>query len=329
MNYRRGFLLGKFLPPHAGHKYLCDFAQCQCDELTILVCSIDAEPIPGRLRHEWMRREFPHARVIHCDEDLPQEPADHPDFWNIWREACRRYHPESIDAVFASEAYGQRLAEELGGQFVPVDIARSVVPVSGTALREAPYENWNHLLPPARTWFTRTVALHGPESTGKTTLAVRLAKALGTICVPEFGRLYTEIFGVDCDANDIRQIALGQTAAIAAARPQARGLVISDTDSVMSAVWSDMLAGHRDELFSGEIAVSDFYFLMDIDAPWEDDGTRYFSDSTTRQLFFEKCKKELDQRNLPYQRLSGSWDEKFDQAMESLRERYPLLVPGL
>ena len=39
------------------------------------------------------------------------------------------------DLVFASEDYGRPLAEVLGGRFVPVDMARAAVPVSGSNWR--------------------------------------------------------------------------------------------------------------------------------------------------------------------------------------------------
>ena len=108
---RRGFILGKFMPPHHGHLFLCDTALNMVDELTVLVCSIDTEPINGALRFQWMHEALPNARVIHMHRDIPQEPDDHPDFWNIWREAIREHHPEPIDKVFASEPYVFRLAQ--------------------------------------------------------------------------------------------------------------------------------------------------------------------------------------------------------------------------
>jgi NadR type nicotinamide-nucleotide adenylyltransferase len=213
----RGFLLGKFMPPHAGHQYLCDMAAGLCDELTILVCSLERESIPGVLRHEWMSALYPKARVLHCDRDMPQEPADDPQFWDIWRALIASVHPEPIDRVFASERYGERLASELGARFWPVDIDRVCAPVSGTQIRRSPGRYWERIAPPARPWFTRTVVLHGPESTGKSTLAARLATRFGGACVPEFGRAWCELYGVDCSAQDLIDIADGQTAAIAAA----------------------------------------------------------------------------------------------------------------
>ena len=76
----RGFLLGKFHPPHEGHVFLGQFARHHCDELTILVCTLDRDPIAGELRHAWMKELFPNCRVVHHSTDVPQEPADHPDF---------------------------------------------------------------------------------------------------------------------------------------------------------------------------------------------------------------------------------------------------------
>ena len=53
----RGLLIGKFLPPHQGHRQLIDFARSFCDQVTVLVCSLAAEPIPGDLRCAWATRE--------------------------------------------------------------------------------------------------------------------------------------------------------------------------------------------------------------------------------------------------------------------------------
>src|SRR5690606_31042793 len=70
---KRGFVLGKFMPPHAGHVYLCDFGRAYVEELTILVCSLPDDLIPGKLRFQWMKEMFPTARVVHCEEIVPQE----------------------------------------------------------------------------------------------------------------------------------------------------------------------------------------------------------------------------------------------------------------
>lgn len=136
---RRGFLLGKFMPPHLGHMHLCRTGLARCDALTVLVCSLPGDPIPGHLRFGWMRDLLPEARVLHLTEVVPQAPEEHADFWPIWRGIVKRFHPEPIDVVFASETYGHRLAAEVGAVFEPVDIARRAVPISATMIRADPF----------------------------------------------------------------------------------------------------------------------------------------------------------------------------------------------
>ena len=130
-----GFLLGKFLPLHRGHMHLIETAQKHVDHLTVLVCSLHREPIPGELRYRWVCDLFPHVSVQHFSEDIPQYPHEHPDFWNIWRVVIRRYVPVGPDYVFTSEHYGDKLADILGARHVCVDLPRALFPVSGSAVR--------------------------------------------------------------------------------------------------------------------------------------------------------------------------------------------------
>ena len=54
-----------------GHVLLCDSARRLVDRLTILVCSLPDDPIPGPARLAWMRELFPTCRVI--GHDVPGE----------------------------------------------------------------------------------------------------------------------------------------------------------------------------------------------------------------------------------------------------------------
>lgn len=75
----RGMLLGKFLPPHRGHEYMIEFARRLVDELTVQVCTVEREPIPGVLRYQWMRDHFGGVKIVHNDDENPQTPADDPE----------------------------------------------------------------------------------------------------------------------------------------------------------------------------------------------------------------------------------------------------------
>ena len=128
----RGLVLGKFLPPHRGHQFLCDFARSWTDELTIVVGSLEDEPIAGELRYAWMCELYPDCDVVHLTDENPQYPDEHPEFWDIWKASLERVMPEPPDYVFASEPYGRRLAEVLGAQFVPCE--RDTIPISASEI---------------------------------------------------------------------------------------------------------------------------------------------------------------------------------------------------
>jgi HTH-type transcriptional regulator, transcriptional repressor of NAD biosynthesis genes len=309
-----GMVLGKFLPPHLGHLYLIDFAKHYCEELTVLVCSIEREPIPGVLRFEWMKRLCPDVRLVHVTDEVPQEPSEHPEFWPIWQELIRRHIPEGPDYVFASEPYGATLAEVLGASFVPVDIARELVPVSGTAVRDDPMTHWAYIPDVVRPYFVRRVCLFGPESTGKTTLTKELAAHYQTVAVHEYARPLLEPKMGVCDYDDIERIARGQRAAEEALARQANRVMFCDTDLLTTTIWSDVLFGRCPQgiLDEAERRSYDLYLLMDIDIPWVDDAQRYLPHE--REAFMGRCREALARRNRPYVLISGSFEERFERA---------------
>lgn len=142
-----GFILGKFMPLHYGHMHLIGQAAMQVDVLTVLVCSIRAQPIAGELRCAWVKSCFPSVNVQHCADETPSYPHEHPDFWDFWLRSIRRFVPEPPTHVFTSEHYGDELAARLGATHILVDLKREKFPVSGAAVRANPGAYW-HLIPP-------------------------------------------------------------------------------------------------------------------------------------------------------------------------------------
>jgi NadR type nicotinamide-nucleotide adenylyltransferase len=313
-------LLGKFMPPHNGHVYLADFASNYVDELAIVVCSLEREPIPGALRYQWMRELFPRAHVVHLTDDLPQEPKDHPDFWRLWQKALERILPFAPDYVFASEAYGAKLAEVQGARFVPVDPARAVMAVSGTKVRTDPMGNWQHLPRCVRPYFVRRVCVFGPESTGKSTLAQRLAQRFGTVAVPEYARTLLESQGGKLDESDIPRIAQGQAASEDALAFAANRVLICDTDVLTTVIWSETLFGSCPETVREQADRRGYhlYLLNDVDVPWVSDPVRYLP--LQRAEFFQRCRAELEERKRRYVILQGDWEQRFEVACRAVEE---------
>lgn len=313
-----GMLLGKFLPPHYGHVYLGDFARHFVKELTIVVGTLKREPIPGHLRFEWMRQLFPGVNVVHLDEELPQDPSEHPDFWHLWQTALERILPCRPEVIFASESYGQKLAEVLGGRFIPVNPDRSIRPVSGTAVREDPYRHWDLIPPPVRAWYAKRVCIFGPESTGKSTLTQNLAAHFQTLAVPEYARTLLEWREGRLDPADLPDIARGQAASEDALAPYTNRLLFTDTDPLATCVWSEFMFGHTDPAIStlAQSRPADLYLLTDVDVPWVPDVVRYLPNDGAQ--FLERCEQALIATNRPYVKISGSWDERMRTAVSAV-----------
>jgi NadR type nicotinamide-nucleotide adenylyltransferase len=167
---------------------------------------------------------------------------------------------------------------------------------------------------------TATICLHGPESTGKSTLGPRLAEALGGIYVEEFGRTWSEAKGLGFTMTDLIAIAKGHMASTRDALNRRPPYVILDTDPLMTAVWADMLFGTRDPWFDRFKATADFYLMFDIDLPWVPDGTRMFGTDALRTRFFELSKAELDRRGLPYAMIGGAGEERLENSLKAIHD---------
>jgi HTH-type transcriptional regulator, transcriptional repressor of NAD biosynthesis genes len=313
-----GMILGKFMPPHLGHQYLVDFARNYVDRLTVLVCSIQSEPIPGYLRYCWMREMFPDVGVVHVTDENPQEPKEHPDFWQIWYDTICRVLPTGPDYVFASEDYGWKLAEILGATYIPVDHMRSTVNISGTKVRQNPIANWNYIPPCVRPYFVRRICIFGPESTGKSTLAQNLASHYNTVWVSEYARGLLDFKGGWCDFEDIPKIAKGQIASEDALARQANRLLFCDTDLLTTTIWSDVLFGECPQWIHDEAnrRTYDLYLLLDVDVPWVDDSQRFLPH--LREQFRDRCIQSLESRGRRFVVIRGSWAERFELSVAAV-----------
>ena len=330
----RGLVLGKFLPLHNGHLHLVKTAAALTDRLTVLVCTLPDDPIPGAIRAEWMREMAasigPHVRVVHVEEQVPQAPDEHPCFWEIWKDLCWR-HAGRVDVVFTSEFYGDELARQLGARHHMVDLLRKAFPVSGTAVREDTFRSWEQIPPPVRAYYAARIALVGPESSGKTTLAARLAAAYGTVWVPEYGREHTERLTArpgstdwvaGFAASDIETIVRVQAEREDEAARQANRLLFCDTELLTTRVWSEILLGECPAHVRSacESRTYDLYLLMAPDIPWVDDGTRVMPDRRT--WHFERLQALLDEQKRPYVVVEGTFEERLTSATAAIDARW-------
>ena len=174
--FRHAFVLGKFMPIHAGHGHVVEAAAQQAERVTVLVWTLLREPIPDAPRFAWAvaaLAHLPNVRVVHVADEVPAQPEDSHDFRAIWVPLIHASCGDALDVVFTSEAYGAELGWRLGISDVCLDPARTKVPISATRIRESPLPSWAFIPPAARPYFVRRVALVGTESSGTSAKTTR------------------------------------------------------------------------------------------------------------------------------------------------------------
>ena len=278
----RAFVLLTALPPTTGHLQLLRFASELEDEVHVLVCTQPGEPFPAE-RVEAVRHgasDLPGVRVHGFHRTMPQEPADAPDFWPMWRGILREHGLHDGDTIVASEPYGAALAEAVGGVFVPYDLERSITPVRAVDVRRNPIARFADILPEFQPLLRRRITVLGAESTGKTTLSRELAKALPGHWLPEWARPYLEGTPTpDVDNERMHVIRRAQRALQRSALAlRDRAFIVQDTDLFATVgfweLWDPATVPDalRDDASADR---SDLYLITRSDIPFEPDPLRY------------------------------------------------------
>lgn len=159
------------------------------------------------------------------------------------------------------------------------------------------------------------IAVFGTESTGKTTLAQRLAAHFDEPWAPEFVREFWDARGGKIVATDLDAIARGQIAHEEMAAAKARRVVFCDTELITCTLWDDWLfpgacpAWVRAE---AERRARGFalYLLCDADVPFMPDPQRCFPDPASRDRARERWRAALTSRALPLVEIRGAWVER-------------------
>ena len=153
------------------------------------------------------------------------------------------------------------------------------------------------------------VCVTGPESTGKTTLAKRLAEHFSGPWAAEGARVYAERKDGELTKRDVSPIAREamtlDEAAMLAARQSNAPLVVLDTDLVSTMIYSQHYYGSVPAWIEEEEKRrrSHLYLLCDVDHPWSPDRVR--DAEQDRSAMFARFKRELERRRLPYVEVRG------------------------
>ena len=307
-----GVIIGRFMPPHNGHRYLIDFALGCVDRLSILVGTLTSDPIDGELRYRWMRELFPEADVIRITEENPKARKGSPDSYRIWARGIRESAGDDIDFVFASEDYGFRLAEELGAVYVPVDPARTVFPVSATMVRRNPIGTWKYIPDIVRPYFVRKVYVLSEQPGEASALLERLSDHFQTVCVGDYVAYHSERTG---DGGLSPEFAVrAQLSAERALARQADRVLFSASDSIHAWLRAGSGTSIPEELETKTNEWSHTRYLID---PPHNTPEQAVHDRDALPLISQSLEILAD-RGADIRVLTGATDERFTHAVEAV-----------
>lgn len=319
------------MPPHKGHELMIQFGLNMCTNMHVLVSGTsNDEPYPSQ-RAKWLEDTFPHAN-IKWEWDIIGEPTYddlgvgiEPWFWDAWTRNIQ-IHFGAIDAVFSNDAYGKRLAQELNADWVPIDPDRSVVNISATQIRKDIRYNYEFINDNAKKFYQKKVAIVGPESTGKSSMAKYLSKVFNADLVPEYGRTISETNGVFLTEKDFLTILIGhQTLIDASTGP----LVIVDTESYTTKLFADFYLGiskTRDLNFAlhnqNYADDYDLYIVLAPTTPWINDGTRLQPSPPMRDAFYLEILYYLNIYKKNYVIINDpNYDMRRVRAVQAIKEK--------
>lgn len=343
--FNTGLVVGKFSPLHHGHQALIDHALAHCGQVLLLSWSQPELPGCGAAQREaWLQALYPQVTRLVLDDTrlaalcharglpvrrLPGNDEDdaHQRAFVAW--VCSALWQQRVDAVFTSETYGDGFAAALQAHFthetgrhwpvahVCVDLARSAVPVSGTAVRADPHAQRGFLDPRVYASFVGRIGLLGGESSGKTTLAAALAAHLQTRWAAEFGREHWEARAGALTYDDLLHIAQVQVAREDTLAAQSQRWLVCDTTPLTTLLYClDMFGRAEPALHTLAARPYDHLFLCAPDFPFMQDGTRRGDDF--RHAQHRAYQQALAERGMPYTLLQGSLTQRIERIVQAL-----------
>ena len=168
------------------------------------------------------------------------------------------------------------------------------------------------------------IAILGPESTGKTELAGKLADHFKSPWVPEYAREYIENLKTPYTYEDVCLIAIKQIKEeqeIETLNLSAE-YVFFDTDLIITKVWFEYRFKKIPSFLSEYMknVYFDFYLLCAPDLPWEPDPVR--EHGADRDFFFNWYKREIEQTGKPCVIVTETGNKRFQNALDAIRLAY-------
>lgn len=162
------------------------------------------------------------------------------------------------------------------------------------------------------------VSLTGPESSGKTYLAINIAKANKTSYLPEASRMYH--LPTNYSFDDVQQLALAQAEMIDSLRGCSE-LMIVDSDMIVYEIWFQerfrKLPADWEEM--KQLGRVDLHLLCKPDIPWEADPLR--EHASDRDRLYAIYLKTIQNYHLPFEIIEGNKDVRLSRCLQFIDKK--------
>jgi NadR type nicotinamide-nucleotide adenylyltransferase len=323
MGKTHGLTLGKFAPLHKGHQLVIETALAEMDEVSVIIYDApETTSIPLNIRSNWIKKLYPKVKII--------EAWDGPTEVGNTLEIKRKHEKYIIENLkvsgvthfYSSEFYGEHMSIALGAINRLINPSRDVIPVSGEKIRQNPFLWREYISPIVYRDLITNVVFVGAPSTGKTTIASKMADEYKTVWMSEYGREYWENNQVN------RRLSLEQLVEIAEGHLerenqliyQANQYIFTDTNAITTFMFSMSYhqSAHNRLVELANLAQSryDLVFLCDVDIPYDDTWDR--SGDVNRKVFQKQILGDLIVRKIPYIVLSGDLEARIKKVKKVL-----------
>ena len=167
------------------------------------------------------------------------------------------------------------------------------------------------------------IAITGPESTGKTTLAIQLAEVFNGQYIPEFAREYVENLHHQYRYDDVETIAKTQLEQYMATKSSSDRLFFFDTWLIITKVWFNWVFERTPDWLDEQIrnCPIDLFLLCRPDLPWEADSVRE-NGGENRLILFEQYRNELNHYGFKFVEIGGSGDARLQCSIDAINTIY-------
>ena len=320
---KRGLTVGKYAPLHRGHQLVIETALAEMDEVIVLIYdSPQVTEVPVHVRSQWIRSLYPGVELIE-GWNGPTVVGYTPEIRRTNEDyIIKVLNGRTVTHFYSSEPYGDHMSRALKCIDRRVDQARSTFPISGTLVRQDPFGCRQYLHPTVYRDLITNVVLLGAESTGKSTLAERLASEFHTQWMPEYGREYWAEHQVDgrLTPDQLVAIAEGHLEREEALLCRANRYLFTDTNALTTATFARSYRGaipsRLAELANATALRYDLVLVCDTDVPYDDTWDR--TGEANRAVFQCQVLDDLRERKIPYFIVHGSLDERVAQVKRLL-----------